>query len=215
MKTGFSGGVAQRFLNSKLTPLLTAFSLVLGLGAVMSTPREEEPQIVVPMADVFVSYPGASAEEVEKLVATPLEKLLWQVDGVEHVRDITLLDFFQRDEVRRIVTTDHDHLGSIIFYLVGQIVDGDASGLGPLEYVQVQRLSVLADADVAPRRACGQGIAAGSVDRFPVHLEPVADHAIEPDGFGVEPTVTHRSVVEQIVPANADRAHQAVDHFLF
>ena len=61
MKTGPSGAIAQRFLNSKLTPLLTAASLVLGIGAVMSTPREEEPQIRVPMIDVAVGFPGAES----------------------------------------------------------------------------------------------------------------------------------------------------------
>jgi multidrug efflux pump subunit AcrB len=56
---------------------------------VLATPREEEPQIVVPTADVLVSFPGASAEEVEQLVAAPLEKLLWQIDGVEHVYSVS------------------------------------------------------------------------------------------------------------------------------
>ena len=56
------------------------------------TPREEEPQIIVPLADVYVQVPGASAEEVEKQVATPLEKLLWQVDGVEYVYSMSRPD---------------------------------------------------------------------------------------------------------------------------
>ena len=85
MKTGFSGGIAQRFLNSKLTPLLTAFSLVLGIGAVMGTPREEEPQIVVPMVDLFVGLPGADPREVENRVTIPLEKRMWEIPGVEYV----------------------------------------------------------------------------------------------------------------------------------
>jgi hypothetical protein len=76
MKTGPSGAIAQRFLNSKLTPLLTAASLVLGIGAVMSTPREEEPQIRVPMIDVAVGLPGASPREVERrLVAAPHNRM--------------------------------------------------------------------------------------------------------------------------------------------
>ncbi len=79
MKTGLSGGIAQRFLNSKLTPLLTAFSLVLGIGAVMSTPREEEPQIRVPMIDVAVGLPGATPREVERRLVEPLERALWDV----------------------------------------------------------------------------------------------------------------------------------------
>jgi multidrug efflux pump subunit AcrB len=85
MKTGPSGAVAQRFLNSKLTPLLTAASLVLGVGAVMSTPREEEPQIRVPMIDVAVGLPGASPREVERRLVEPLERAIWEVPDVEYV----------------------------------------------------------------------------------------------------------------------------------
>jgi len=89
-------GIVQRivraFVTGPLSLLLLVVSAAAGAVAVLATPREEEPQIVVPMADVFVSFPGASAEEVEKLVATPLEKLLWQVDGVEHVYSISRRD---------------------------------------------------------------------------------------------------------------------------
>ncbi|HNI09492.1 MAG TPA: hypothetical protein PLL93_00005, partial [bacterium] len=65
MKTGFSGRIAQAFINSKLTPLLIAGFLAIGLFATYLTPSEEEPQIVVPMADVFVQYPGAEPKEIE------------------------------------------------------------------------------------------------------------------------------------------------------
>jgi multidrug efflux pump subunit AcrB len=89
-------GVLQRivraFVTGPLSLLLLVVSAAAGAVAIVATPREEEPQIVVPMADVFVSFPGASAEEVEKLVATPLEKLLWQVEGVEHVYSISRRD---------------------------------------------------------------------------------------------------------------------------
>ena len=85
MKTGISGAIAQRFLNSKLTPLLTAFALVLGLGAVLSTPREEEPQIRVPMIDVAVGLPGATPREVERRLVEPLERAIWEVPDVEYV----------------------------------------------------------------------------------------------------------------------------------
>ena len=82
---GLIAGLVSPFLNTQLSVLLIMLAASLGIAAVLLTPREEEPQIVVPLADVFVQAPGASAEEVEKLVATPLERLLWQVDGVEHV----------------------------------------------------------------------------------------------------------------------------------
>jgi multidrug efflux pump subunit AcrB len=63
MKTGFSGAVAQRFLNSKLTPLLIGASLAAGIGGLLTTPREEEPQIRVPMIDVAIGLPGATPSE--------------------------------------------------------------------------------------------------------------------------------------------------------
>ena len=91
-RLGFSGSIARRFQATQITPLLALVGMLLGIFAVLVTPREEEPQIVVPMADVYVRYPGASAEEVEKLVATPLEKLLWQVEGVEHVYSVSRRD---------------------------------------------------------------------------------------------------------------------------
>jgi multidrug efflux pump subunit AcrB len=84
--------LVRSFVTGPLSPLLLLVSAVAGLAAVTLTAREEEPQIVVPMADVLVSFPGASAEEVEKLVATPLERLLWQVDGVEHVYSVSRRD---------------------------------------------------------------------------------------------------------------------------
>ena len=73
------------FLRGSMAPFIMLVSLVLGVGAIALTPREEEPQIVVPMADVFVQAPGLSVEAVERQVVTPLEKLLNQIDGVEHV----------------------------------------------------------------------------------------------------------------------------------
>jgi len=89
---GFIAAVVHRFLTSQLSIILIILSLCLGVAAVMVTPREEDPQIVVPLADIYVSTPGASAEEVEKLVATPLERLLWQIDGVEYVYSMSTQD---------------------------------------------------------------------------------------------------------------------------
>ena len=86
---GISGRIARAFLTSKLTPILVLASLLLGALAIAVTPREEEPQIVVPMMDVFVAYPGATAQEVEERVTKPLERKLWEIDGVEYVYSIT------------------------------------------------------------------------------------------------------------------------------
>jgi len=90
--SGLIPGIVRQFLTSKLPILLIFFSLCAGSAAILVTPREEEPQIVVPLADVYVRAPGASAEEVEKLVATPLERLLWQIDGVEYVYSVSRRD---------------------------------------------------------------------------------------------------------------------------
>jgi multidrug efflux pump subunit AcrB len=82
---GLAGRLAAAFIPSKLTPLLIVGALALGAFAVVALPREEEPQIVVPMVDVFVSLPGASPAEVEQRVTRPVEKLLWEVPGVEYL----------------------------------------------------------------------------------------------------------------------------------
>ncbi len=73
------------FLESNLSIVLIILSLIVGAAALFITPREEDPQIVVPLADIHVSFPGHSAAEVEQLVASPLERLLYQIDGVEYV----------------------------------------------------------------------------------------------------------------------------------
>ncbi len=82
---GLSARIVEVFLKGNLTPLLILLSLVTGFYALRVTPREEEPQIVVPLADVLIDAPGASAAEVESQVASRLERLLYEVDGVEYV----------------------------------------------------------------------------------------------------------------------------------
>lgn len=77
--------MVRPFLTGPLSIIVILFATVLGIAAIFATPREEEPQIVVPMVDVFVNFPGQSPQEVEELVSRPLEKLMWQIDGVEHV----------------------------------------------------------------------------------------------------------------------------------
>ena len=82
---GLAGRLARSFIDSKLTPLLVVTSVLLGVFAVWMLPREEEPQIKVPMVDVMVSMPGASAREIEERVTRPMEKLLWEIPGVEYI----------------------------------------------------------------------------------------------------------------------------------
>jgi multidrug efflux pump subunit AcrB len=84
-RIGPAGRLAHMWINSKLTPLLIGASLLIGGFAVWKLPREEEPQIIVPMVDVFVEMPGASAREVEERVTKPMEKLLWEIPGVEYL----------------------------------------------------------------------------------------------------------------------------------
>jgi multidrug efflux pump subunit AcrB len=87
---GLAGRLAKTFLRSKLTPLIVLASLMLGVMAVVLTPREEEPQIVVPMVDIYVPFPGANPREVESQVTTPLEKRLWGIPGVEYLYSTSL-----------------------------------------------------------------------------------------------------------------------------
>ncbi len=88
-RLGLAGRIARGFIDSKLTPLVIVAALVLGAFSILQTPREEEPQIVVPMLDVFVQMPGATPEEVSQRVSLPMEKLLREVPGVEYVYSIS------------------------------------------------------------------------------------------------------------------------------
>ncbi|MGE0643300.1 MAG: efflux RND transporter permease subunit [Nitrospira sp.] len=88
-RPGLSGRIAALFIDSKLTPLIMVGVLVLGLFAVIGTPREEEPQIVVPMADVWLPFPGASAKVVEEQLTKPFERKLSEIKGVEYVYSIS------------------------------------------------------------------------------------------------------------------------------
>lgn len=86
---GFSGAIAQRFQDSKLTPLLAVTGLLLGFFAILVTPREEEPQIDVTFANIFVPFPGASATSVDNQVAIPLEQVLSEIEGVKHTYSVS------------------------------------------------------------------------------------------------------------------------------
>ena len=86
---GISGRIARYFQDSQLTPLVALVAFLLGLFAVAVTPREEEPQINVTMANVFIPFPGASVNDVEALVSTPAEQVLSQMEGIEHVYSVS------------------------------------------------------------------------------------------------------------------------------
>lgn len=108
MKEGIAGKIAKGFLNSKLTILLMVVFMVIGVYSSFLIPREEEPQIDVPMADIFVGYPGATPSEVESRVIAPLEKIVSNVTGVKFVHSSALpgqgmmiVQFYVGEDVER------------------------------------------------------------------------------------------------------------------
>jgi len=108
MKNGFSGNIARAFLQSKLTILLMIAFLMIGAYSTFLIPREEEPQIQVPMADIFIGYPGAEPKDVETKVAAPLEKMISNVKGVEYVystsmkgQAMLIVQFYVGEDVER------------------------------------------------------------------------------------------------------------------
>ena len=114
---GVAGRLAHAFIDSKLTQLIVLAALLLGLFAVLATPREEEPQIVVPFADVLVDMPGAGIKEVEERVSIPLEKKLREIPGVEYVYSISrpgaalaIVRFYVGEDEERSMVKLHDKL---------------------------------------------------------------------------------------------------------
>ncbi len=85
---GIAEKITSLFIESKITPLLIVGAILIGIFAVILTPKEEDPQIVVPMIDIYVPYPNATSQEVEKRVTAPLEKLIWEIPGVKYVYSI-------------------------------------------------------------------------------------------------------------------------------
>ena len=107
-RQGLAGAIARAFIDSRLTPLLIVASVLLGLVAILILPREEEPQIKVPMVDLLVAMPGASAAEVESRISAPLERLMWEIPGVEYVystsqpgRSLVVVRFRVGEDVER------------------------------------------------------------------------------------------------------------------
>ena len=108
MKEGLAGKIAKGFISSKLTVLLMIVFMIIGVYSSFLIPREEEPQIDVPMADIFVGYPGASPTEVESRVIKPLEKLISNINGVEYVystsmkeQGMVIVQFYVGEDIER------------------------------------------------------------------------------------------------------------------
>ena len=121
MKSGIgpAGRIGHAAIDSKLTPLLVIAALALGVLAVALTPREEEPQIVLPVMDIFVGLPGADPAEVEDQVTLPLEKRMWEIPGVEYVYSVSMPDmalvtvrFLVGDDQERSLVRVYDKLVS-------------------------------------------------------------------------------------------------------
>ena len=117
MQEGISGKIANFFINSKLTILLMIGLMIIGTYSSTLIPREEEPQIVVPMADVMVGYPGASPQEVESRVIAPLEKVLANIKGVEHLHStamngmgMIIVQFYVGEDTERSYVKLYDEL---------------------------------------------------------------------------------------------------------
>jgi multidrug efflux pump subunit AcrB len=117
MQEGISGKIANFFINSKLTILLMVALMVIGIYSSFLIPREEEPQINVPMADVMIGYPGATPAEVESRVIKPLEKVLSNIKGVEHLHSMAMngqamiiVQFFVGEDIERSYVKLYDEL---------------------------------------------------------------------------------------------------------
>ncbi len=117
MQEGISGKVANFFINSKLTILLMVALMIIGVYSSTLIPREEEPQINVPMADVMVGYPGASPKEVENRVVKPLEKIIGNIKGVEHIHSMAMngqamiiVQFYVGEDVERSYVKLYDEI---------------------------------------------------------------------------------------------------------
>ena len=118
MKEGISGKIASLFIDSKLTILLMIALMIIGIYSSFLIPREEEPQIIVPMADILVGYPGANPSEVENRVVKPLENIISNIKGVEHVHSMAMngqamliVQFFVGEDVERSYVKLYDELG--------------------------------------------------------------------------------------------------------
>lgn len=117
MQNGLSGKIASMFLNSKLSILLMVGLMIIGVYSSSLIPREEEPQINVPMADIMVGYPGASPEEVERRVLEPLEKIISNIKGVEHLHStamngqaMIIVQFYVGEDIERSYVKLYDEL---------------------------------------------------------------------------------------------------------
>jgi multidrug efflux pump subunit AcrB len=205
--------LVRAFLDSNLSIILIVVAVVAGVAALLVTPREEDPQIVVPLADVFVSFPGHSAAEVEQLVTTPLERILYQIDGVEYVYSMS-----QPDQavvtVRFFVGQDRERSLVKLFAKLGEHADRIAPGVAGwvMKPVEIDDVPVVSLALTHRNGTTGdphalRRVAEELVERLAV-LPNVSRAAViggEPRVVRVEPTI-ERLAAYGVDPAAVARA---------
>ncbi len=208
---GFTNAIVHVFLRSNLSIVLIILSAVLGLAALLVTPREEDPQIVVPMADVYVQFPGHSAAEVERLVTTPLERILYQIDGVEYVYSMSRPDL-AIITVRFYVGEDRERSLVKLYKRIDENLDLAPPGVAgwvvkPVEIDDVPIVTLTltsAQADSHALRRVGEElverlaavkntsrayVVGGEPRRVQVYLDPERMHA-----YGVSPLEVERAI---------------------
>ncbi|MEM8933116.1 MAG: efflux RND transporter permease subunit, partial [Acidobacteriota bacterium] len=219
---GPAGRLAALFVDSKLTPLLVVAALILGLVAIGLTPREEEPQIVVPVVDLFVGLPGADPAEVESRVTLPLEKRMWEIPGVEYVYSASMpgfsmvtVRFYVGDDAERSLIKVYDQLaGSLdqiptgatpplvrsraiddvpIFGLTLWSPDGNRSGAELRRYAGELGRQLAALDEVSDIRVIG-----GERRQVRIHLDPARLSAA-----GLDPTAVEQAITVQNAAAPA------------
>ena len=163
---GFSGRVAQTFLRSKLTPLVTVAALVVGLIGIIATPREEEPQISVPMIDVIAALPAASPMEVENLLARPIEQQMLAIPGVDHVYTMSG-DGYTMVTVRFTVGEDQERSVTKVQAKLADHMDALPSGALP----PMVKPHSIDDVPVLALTLHGAGSGGNGLRELAVHLE--------------------------------------------
>ena len=163
---GISGRIAKAFLNSKLTPLVTVASLAVGVLGILATPREEEPQISVPMIDVISAMPGASPQEAENLLARPIEQRMMELPGVDHVYTMSG-DGYAMVTVRFKVGEDQERsVTKVQAKLAGAMDQAPAGALPP-----VIKAHSIDDVPVLALTLHGAGVDANTLREIAAHLQ--------------------------------------------
>lgn len=163
---GIAGKVARGFLRSKLTPLVTLASLAVGVLGLIATPREEEPQISVPMIDVIAALPGVSPSEAENLLARPIEQRMLEIPGVDHVYTVSG-DGYAMVTVRFKVGEDQERSVTKVHARLAASADRAPAGALP----PIVKAHAIDDVPVLTLTLHGGGYDANFLRQIAVHLE--------------------------------------------